>query len=163
MILCAVALAACGQRGSGPVPSFTLQLANGEQVSLQTLAGKTVVLSFWATWCAPCREELPALQSLYTARYADRADVRFFLISEDQGPGAAGKAAAWLDRHGITLLSALDPGGALGRKLKTSAVLPARVVIGPKGAVLLTTWGYSDENSGFPALRSAIAESTGIE
>lgn len=128
-------------------------------MSSQALSGKTVVLSFWATWCKPCRKELPALQQLYSAHYAGRAGVRFFLVNENRGPAAAAKAKAWLRRHGVTLPSALDRDGSVYRKLTRAAVLPVRVVIGPRGGILLRTVGYSAEDAGFPALRSTLAES----
>src|SRR5699024_8188031 len=71
-VLClAGGLAACGKPAHRMPPAFTLQLANGQKVASHSLRGKTVVLSFWATWCGPCREELPALQKVYRKHYAD--------------------------------------------------------------------------------------------
>ncbi|MEQ1883298.1 MAG: TlpA disulfide reductase family protein [Burkholderiales bacterium] len=46
-------------------PEFTLFLVNGQQVSLSELRGQVVVINFWATWCAPCRKELPMLNAYY--------------------------------------------------------------------------------------------------
>jgi len=51
-------------------PDFTLTDLNGETVRLSDWRGKTVLLNFWASWCAPCRQEMPLLQATYTA-YAD--------------------------------------------------------------------------------------------
>src|SRR5213078_1032027 len=48
----------------GPTPDFTLLNAEGKKVSLKDFRGKTVFLNFWATWCVPCREEMPALDRL---------------------------------------------------------------------------------------------------
>lgn len=140
---------------------FVLQLADGNRVASQSLRGETVVLSFWATWCAPCREELPALQRVYTVQYADSEDVRFFLVNEDSGEGAAAIAASWLRKHDITMTSVLDPEGELEARLQTDGLLPARVVVGPQGAVILATFGYSEKDSEFPELRSAIAGAGG--
>ena len=53
------------------VPDFTLQTVDGETVSLSDYRGQPVVLNFWATWCAPCREEMPLLQETYEAYRAD--------------------------------------------------------------------------------------------
>lgn len=52
---------------SRPALAFTLQLLDGRNVRSSDLTGKTVVLAFWATWCTPCREELPRLNALYEA------------------------------------------------------------------------------------------------
>src|SRR5688572_20393610 len=46
-------------------PNFTLSTADGQQVSLHHYRGKVVFLNFWATWCIPCREEMPALEQLH--------------------------------------------------------------------------------------------------
>ncbi|MCP4428873.1 MAG: TlpA family protein disulfide reductase, partial [Chloroflexi bacterium] len=48
-----------------PAPDFTLERLDGQQVSLQDHRGKYVLLNFWATWCAPCREEMPHIQAQY--------------------------------------------------------------------------------------------------
>jgi thiol-disulfide isomerase/thioredoxin len=68
-------------------PDFTLPDLSGERVSLSSYKGKTVVLNFWATWCAPCREEMPAL-----ARLAEllerRDDVVLLTVSVDEEPEA---------------------------------------------------------------------------
>lgn len=150
-------LAACGNSANPRAAPFTLRLAGGGEVTSQALQGKTVVLSFWATWCEPCRKELPALQRVYKAHYASRDDVRFFLVNEDRGPGAPAKARAWLQKHGVVMPSALDTSGAVGRALKAAQVLPTRLVIGPHGRVLNTEVGYTEEQRGFSALRRAIA------
>ena len=48
-----------------PAPNFKLSNLDGETISLDNFRGKTVLLNFWATWCAPCRLEMPAFQSLF--------------------------------------------------------------------------------------------------
>ena len=61
-----------GTLGKGdPVPDFTLQNLAGEKVSFSGLAGRAVILNFWATWCAPCRREMPVLDAVHR-KYASR-------------------------------------------------------------------------------------------
>lgn len=74
-----------------PVPDLSLPILDGEDVNISALRGKVVVLNFWATWCTPCREEMPLLQR-YSDEYSDQlaviginvdyslAEVRSFLM-----------------------------------------------------------------------------------
>jgi peroxiredoxin len=54
-----------GRTAGEPAPDFTLTLLDGEPLRLSDLRGNVVVLNFWASWCAPCREEMPALQAYW--------------------------------------------------------------------------------------------------
>jgi thiol-disulfide isomerase/thioredoxin len=146
---------------SRPAPAFTLQLLDGGSVRSTELAGKTVVLAFWATWCTPCREELPRLNALYEAHYASRPDVVFYVVDEGLGAETPEKAKAFLAHFGVNIPAAFDTGGELGEKLDTRGVLPVRVLIGPKGRVWFTDFGYATEDASFAALRKAIAVSVG--
>jgi peroxiredoxin len=64
-----------------PAPNFQLRDMNGRTVSLSDLRGKVVLLNFWATWCGPCRVEMPAMQRLYRAY--DRKDFEILAVSTD--------------------------------------------------------------------------------
>ena len=57
-----------------PAPDFTLKSNNGENIRLEELAGKVILINFWASWCSPCREELPELETLYQ-KYKSRGFV----------------------------------------------------------------------------------------
>jgi peroxiredoxin len=65
-----VAFPALAGELSGPAPNFTLQSRSGEMVSLEGLRGDVVMINFWATWCGPCRQEMPHLEALHQ-RYSD--------------------------------------------------------------------------------------------
>lgn len=67
------------------LPDFTLKTLTGETINLRSLEGqKAVVVNFWATWCGPCRHEIPDFNDVY-ARYRDRG-VEILGISVDQSP-----------------------------------------------------------------------------
>ncbi|MGN6277796.1 MAG: TlpA family protein disulfide reductase [Sphingomonas sp.] len=68
-----------------PAPDFTLKLVDGSTVRLDQLKGQVVVLNFWATWCVPCRTELPTLDTYYALQ--QKAGLRVFAITtEDSLP-----------------------------------------------------------------------------
>src|SRR6185437_5000419 len=60
-----VALPALAGSAGGPAPAFTLASRAGQDVSLEQYKGKVVMLNFWASWCGPCGQELPLLESIY--------------------------------------------------------------------------------------------------
>ncbi len=64
------ALAGIDHRGE-PAPEFTLVTLGGEPISLARLRGQVVLVNFWATWCAPCRVEMPGFQEVYDERRGD--------------------------------------------------------------------------------------------
>ena len=64
-----------------PAPNFQLRDMNGRIMSLSDLRGKVVLLNFWATWCGPCRIEMPAMERLY--RTYDRKDFEILAVSTD--------------------------------------------------------------------------------
>jgi peroxiredoxin len=65
LLLLSPAAQARNPRVGQPAPDFTLTLVNGQKVTLADLRGEVVVINFWATWCVPCRQELPTLDAYY--------------------------------------------------------------------------------------------------
>lgn len=69
----------------GQAPEFTLESVGGEQVTLSDLHGQVRLIDFWATWCAPCREEIPMFKELY-ATYAPQGFTILAVAAEEAGP-----------------------------------------------------------------------------
>ena len=83
-----------------PAPSFTVYDAEGNAVTLDSLKGKPIVLNFWASWCGPCKSEMPDFEKVY-AEYGDR--VTFAMVNMTDGQSETQeKAQAHIDKEGFT-------------------------------------------------------------
>ena len=89
-----------GKTAKRQAPDFSVLDAEGKQVLLSSLRGKPVVLNFWASWCGPCREEMPDFQQVYTL-YQGR--VHFMMVNLTDGSRETqGKAAEFVRRNGFS-------------------------------------------------------------
>ena len=132
-------------------PDFAVTDEQGETVTMATYAGKVVLLNVWATWCGPCREEMPSMQRLYD-RFS-REDFEIAAISvdalpdrtDDQGnPG--GDPLAFARELGLTFPVLLDPSGKIQRTYRASKV-PESFLIGRDGVIYKKVAGSTDWNS----------------
>ncbi|MBE3588769.1 MAG: redoxin domain-containing protein [Thermoanaerobacteraceae bacterium] len=105
-----------GQTGTevGQVaPDFSLGTPEGKTVSLASLRGKPVMLNFWATWCPPCREEMPAVQQFFTTRGQEIQVVAVNLTSSERTPG---EVPRFLKDGGYTFPVLLDVKGDVAKQ-----------------------------------------------
>lgn len=113
-----------------PAQSFEVERTDGVPDGLDRYRGKVVVMNLWATWCPPCREEMPALERLYR-EYRSQGVV---VLGVDQGE-AARVAAAYAREHGVTYPILIDEDQQYGRAY--SAVgLPTTIVVGRDGHIV---------------------------
>lgn len=115
-----------------PVAEFEFQNAEGETVTLADFRGEVVLVNLWATWCAPCRKEMPSLDRLADA--VEDADFRVLPLSVDRaGPD---KARAFLDEIGVRNLEFyIDPTARAGMNLKAFG-LPVTILLNRDGQEL---------------------------
>lgn len=130
-------------------PDFTVEMFDGEKLTLSSLRGKVVLLNFWATWCPPCREELKRVQKDVIDRFAGR-DFLFLPVSRGEERSAV---AAFREKMGYTFPMGLDPTRAV-YDLYASNFIPRNFLIDRNGKVVMTTVGYETEE--FEALLDTI-------
>ncbi len=118
------------------LPAFDLALLQGGRVDPAALRGRVVLLNFWASWCAPCRTEMPALDSL-RRELTDPAFV-FLAMNEDEDIGAA---RAFLDEHGFDFPVALGRGGL--RQRFHYPGLPYTVLVDREGRIVNRWIGFA--------------------
>jgi len=128
-------------------PDFTLAALEGGDVQLSGLRGKPVILNFWATWCSPCRAEMPELEALWQ-RYQDDG---LLLIGVDQGENAATVERFARGVVGTTFPLLLDTNQAVGRAYGVRA-LPTTVFIDAEGRI-------QDVRIGGPMNRAMLMDS----
>lgn len=120
-------------------PDFTLTTVDGESVSLSQLRGKTVLLNFWATWCGPCRIEMPAIQS----RFEEFKDEGLVVLAVDFDESQQA-VAEFRDEFGLTFTLLLDPGAEI-QKLYRNRSYPASFFIDSQGVVQVQHIGVMTE------------------
>jgi cytochrome c-type biogenesis protein len=117
-----------------PAPAFTLKDVDGHPVSLSSLKGKPVLINFWATWCVPCRDELPLIRDAYLAHRAEGLEV----VAIDFGDESSGTIRRFWQSMNLAPAPVLDPGGsaanAYGVALSSSG-LPVTVLVARDGIV----------------------------
>ncbi|MEM6430550.1 MAG: TlpA disulfide reductase family protein [Deinococcota bacterium] len=98
--------AARAQHVGDPAPAFALADVHGQPLRLSDFAGRPLVINVWATWCPPCREELPIFMHAQERLTAQGDDALIMLLNNNE---AAGTAAAFLEQEQIQLIAAFDP------------------------------------------------------
>lgn len=112
-----------------PAPDFTLVDRDGRAWTLSDLAGQVVFVNFWATWCPPCREEMPAMQRLYEMLPADKFKM-LAILNKDKPI----LADAFAKRGGITMPILDDQDNRVGSKYGLTG-LPETFIVDKEGVI----------------------------
>jgi peroxiredoxin len=151
LLLSAPALA--GAPGA-PAPQFSLAARGGQNVSLAQYKGQVVMLNFWASWCGPCRQEMPLLESIYK-KYNK---LGFTMLGVNVEPDSQA-ANEWLKATPVSFPILYDTQSKVS-KLYDVAGMPTSVIIDRAGKVRMIHRSYrpGDENEYLDSIRTLIRE-----
>ncbi|RZK41733.1 MAG: redoxin domain-containing protein [Pedobacter sp.] len=134
-----------------PAVDFTLVDLDGKEVTLSNLKGKTVILDFWATWCAPCKASFPAMQ-MAVNKYKDDPTVKFLFIHTWERSATPTKDAGdYIKSEKYTfdvLMDNKNPETKINKVVSDYKVtgIPSKFVIDPKGNVRFNIMGFEGSN-----------------
>ncbi len=134
-----------------PAPPFRLMDLQGNSVALADFEGKVVLLNFWATWCGPCKVEMPAMEALYKGMQAQGLEI--LAVSVDQQGAVVTRP--FQESMGLTFPILHDSDYQVGLTYG-ARTLPMTYAIDRKGIIRQRVFGARDWNS--PEAREAIAE-----
>ena len=112
-------------------PNFRLENLNGQKVELKQLKGKVIFLNFWATWCGPCKEEMPSMEALY--QQFKGKEFIFLAISVDYENKQ--KVKEFIEKHNYLFPVLIDP-GCVTLDLFAVKAIPTTFLINKKGMII---------------------------
>jgi peroxiredoxin len=122
-------------------PPFSLTTVNGTPITLEDLRGQPVILNFWATWCVPCRVEMPILQRFYERHGESGVQVLAVNLGEH-----ASAIEAWAQEMQLTYPLLLDPQLTLAQRYHLRGQ-PSTYIIGPEGVISHIFYGPFTEEA----------------
>jgi peroxiredoxin len=148
------AFAAAPVQAPAPAPDFSLAARDGGTVQLSSLKGQVVMINFWATWCGPCRQEMPLLEQLH-AKYEP---LGFTLLGVNVEPDSAA-ATIWLKGMPVTFPILFDTKNAVAEQFGVMG-MPSSVFVDREGRVRYVHRGYKpgDEAQYADLIRSLVKE-----
>jgi thiol-disulfide isomerase/thioredoxin len=138
----------------GPAPGFALQARDGGKVSSTQFKGEVVMINFWATWCVPCRQEMPKLEALYQ-RY-NKLGFKLLAVNVENNPDGVKK---WLAETPVTFPVLFDTKSEVSKLYKVET-MPTTVIVAKDGTMRYIHHGYKDgyENDYQTEVRTLLRE-----
>ncbi|PWH15555.1 MAG: TlpA family protein disulfide reductase [Anaerolineae bacterium] len=136
-------------------PNFTLETTDGETITLAALRGQAVILNFWASWCPPCRAEMPTLQALHERYGADLVLLGINASTQDNLP----KAYQLIAELNLTFPILLDSSGAVVRAYRVFS-LPTTFFIDRQGVIREVVVGGPLSEAGLRARLEPLLQGT---
>ena len=150
----ALAFAGLASAATELAPDFLLAATGGKPVGLAQYRGQVVMLNFWATWCGPCRQEMPVLEQLHR-KYKP---LGFTMLGINVEPDSA-SAVEWLKATPVSFPILFDTDSKVS-KLYTVSGMPSTVIVDRKGNLRYLHRGYKagDENEYLDQIRALVRE-----
>jgi peroxiredoxin len=132
--------------------NFKLEALDGHTVSLESLRGKVIFLNVWATWCEPCREEMPSMQTLYEDFKSNKD---FVMLAVSQDTKGRSTVAPYVEKNGFRFTILLDPENKISSSYDMSGV-PETFIIDRTGKIVAHHMGAFDWSR--PDVRDALQQ-----
>ena len=158
MLACLLAFGFAGAAGAasmqGPAPDFTLKSLTGKNLKLSEMAGNVVLINFWASWCGPCREEMPLLNDLHN-KYAPLGFTVLGVNVEEDARNARG----FLKNFPVDFPILLDSNNQVSKQYNVIA-MPTTVMVDRDGNVRYLHKGYKsgDEKKYIKMVKKLVRE-----
>nr|WP_304216069.1 TlpA disulfide reductase family protein [Fredinandcohnia onubensis] len=123
-------------------PDFTLKTTSGEEMKLSEFRGKKVILNFWASWCPPCKAEMPHMEEFYVEN--KESNVALLSVNLTTAEKKSSDVAKFVDEYGLTFPVLLDEKGNIGQIYQAYAI-PTSYLIDSKGIVRKKIVGPMDK------------------
>lgn len=123
-------------------PNFNLTTLDGKQVQLSDYRGKKVILNFWATWCPPCRAEMPHMQNFYEKNKDD--DIVVLAVNLTNMDKGEAQVKNFVKDYGLTFPIPLDETGEVGETYQ-AYIIPTSYILTPEGKISQKIVGPMDE------------------
>ena len=132
------------------VPSFTFETSPGKTQNISEFRGKTVLITFFATWCGPCRKELPHIQAELFNKYKNNPNFELLIFGREHSWAEVNKFKA---ENKFTMPFYPDPERKIFSKFAKQSI-PRNFLISPEGKILFSTIGFEEKN--FKSLKKMI-------
>ncbi|WML60508.1 redoxin domain-containing protein [Neobacillus sp. PS2-9] len=131
-----------GLQEGNKAPNFGLKTLDGQEVKLSDMVGKKVILNFWATWCPPCKAEMPHMQEFYEKQKNNQ--VTILAVNLTTSEKSSDNIGAFVKDYGLTFPIVLDSEGQVGQTYQ-DVTIPTSYIIDTKGVIRKKIVGPMDK------------------